>query len=173
MRAARALAPVRPTAWPAALGGLAVAIAALGAAFHTTWASITSVWWGSTTYHHGFLVAPISLWLAWQRRQDLAGHTPCQEPMALLPLAGFATLWLLGEAGDARILQHVGVVGMLASTVVALLGRPVCRALAFPLAFLFMVPFGISLSRPCRTSRPASPWRCCVWPACRCSTTAS
>src|SRR4051794_24647360 len=104
---------------------------------------MATVWWETTTYHHGFLVAPISFWLAWQRRQEFVGRVPSQEPLALLPLAGFAGLWLLGEAGDVQILQHVGVVGMLVSAIVALLGRSVCRLLAFPLAFLFfMVPFG-------------------------------
>jgi exosortase A len=132
--------------WPTALGALLVAVAALLAAFWSAWFSMAHIWWNTTTFHHGFLIAPIALFLAWRQRDALAAVEPRQEQGALLPMAACAVLWLVGRAGDVQLLQHVAVVGMLVTIAVALLGRDVARVLWFPLLFLFfMVPFGEGL----------------------------
>lgn len=132
--------------WPMALAGLALAWLAVLVAFWSTWASMANVWWHTTTFHHGFLIAPIALLLAWRLRPAVAAIAPRQEPLALLPLAGCTGAWLLGQASDVQLLQHLAVVGMLMAVAVALLGRAVGRVLLFPLLFLFfMVPFGEGL----------------------------
>ncbi|MGI9435249.1 MAG: exosortase A [Geminicoccaceae bacterium] len=108
-----------------------------------TVSSMIAVWYGATTYHHCFLVLPISLFLIWRKRAPLARLTPRQEPLALLLLFLFAVVWLVGRAGQIQLLQHVALIGMAISITVALLGRDVARLLAFPLAFLgFMIPIG-------------------------------
>ena len=142
--------PTAPAAagfpWPPALGTLAVAVLVALAAFWPSWVSMAGIWWQTTTFHHGFLVAPIALCLIWRLRPRLAGLQPRQEPLALAGLAGCAGLWLLGEAGQVQLLQHIAVVAMLVALVVTLLGREIARRLAFPLLFLlFMVPFGEGL----------------------------
>ena len=38
-----------------------------------TAASIVAIWWRSETFAHGFIVVPICLWLAWRRRDAIAG----------------------------------------------------------------------------------------------------
>jgi len=117
--------------------------ATLAVAFFPAWQSMAQIWWTTVTYHHGFVVAPVALALIWMERKALAGLPIRFEPLALVPLAGFACLWLLGEAGAAQLLQHIGVVGLLVSGLVAILGRHIARVIAFPLLFLFfMVPFG-------------------------------
>lgn len=118
-------------------------VAVLIAIFFPTWQSMVMVWWNTVTYHHGFLVAPVTVALIWLERKTLIGLPIRFEPLALLPLAGCAGLWLLGEAGDVQLFQHVAVVGMLVTGLTAVLGRHIVRAIAFPLLFLFfMVPFG-------------------------------
>ena len=118
-------------------------IAMLTVAFFPTWQSMAAVWWDTVTYHHGFVVAPVALVLIWMERKALTGLPVHFEPLALVPLAGFAGLWLLGEAGDVQLFQHAAVVGLLVSGLVAVLGRYIARAIIFPLLFLFfMVPFG-------------------------------
>lgn len=142
--------PAAPAAagspWPPALGMLAVAVLATFAAFWPSWASMAGIWWQTTTFHHGFLIVPIALLLIWRLRPRLAGLPPRQEPLALIALAACAGLWLVGEAAQAQLAQHIAVVAMLVALVVALLGREVAWRLAFPLLFLFfMVPFGEGL----------------------------
>ena len=105
--------------------------------------SMVTLWHGVTTYNHCFLVLPISLFLIWRKRARLLEIAPAQDLLGLVSLAGFACLWLIGRAGQIQLFEHVALVGMIISLVVALLGREVAKTIAFPLAFLlFMVPFG-------------------------------
>lgn len=128
--------------WNSLVALLATFILMLSVFFDSV-SSMMAVWIGATTYHHCFLVLPISLFLVWQRREALARITPCHEPFALLPLLAFAFLWLTGRAGQIQLLEHVALIGMAISITIALLGFSVARLIAFPLAFLlFMVPFG-------------------------------
>jgi exosortase A len=86
---------------------------------------------------------PISLFLIWRKREDLARLTPCYEPLALVPLLAAALLWLVGRAGQIQLFEHVALIGMAISITLAVLGWTIGRLIAFPLLFLgFMVPFG-------------------------------
>ena len=42
--------------------------------WETIW-SMVSIWQRSETYTHGFLIAPIALWLIWTKREQLADQT--------------------------------------------------------------------------------------------------
>lgn len=112
-------------------------------AYFSTARSIVEIWDSSGTFTHGYVILPISLWLAWQRRAAIAqlSAAPCWP--ALLALAACGAAWLLGEFGDVQIVRHYAFVAMLPLVVLALLGKRIAWALAFPLAFvLFAVPFG-------------------------------
>lgn len=131
------------SAWRLPLLALAAMLALLLAMTSETVASMVTVWRAATTYHHCFLVLPISLFLIWQKRDRIAGLTPRQEPLALCLLVAFALVWLVGRAGQIQLFQHIALVGLAISITLALLGRDIARVIAFPLAFLgFMVPFG-------------------------------
>lgn len=111
--------------------------------FRDTGASMVSIWWHSETFMHAFLVPPISAWLAWRMRGEIALLRSAPQPWALLPLAGAALLWLAGELATVQSASQLALVTMLVLTVPACFGFQVARALAFPLAFLyFSVPFG-------------------------------
>jgi len=105
--------------------------------------SMVATWQRSDTFAHGFLIAPISAWMIWQRRHAVATLElrPDFLALPLLALVGFG--WLLGQLAGAGVAQQYGVVLMVPLLVWAILGTPVIRALAFPLFFLlFAVPFG-------------------------------
>ena len=132
-----------PSPWRLPLLTLALSFAMLLALTADTTVSMVSLWLAATTYNHCFLVLPIALVLIWMKRSHLAALTPRQEMLALVPLLGFALLWLIGRAGQIQLFEHLALVGMAISVVIALLGRHIAKAIAFPLAFLFfMVPFG-------------------------------
>ena len=67
------------SAWLPALGTLAVALLVTLAAFWPSWASMAGIWWHTTTFHHGFLIAPIALLLVWRLRPRLIGPRPRQN----------------------------------------------------------------------------------------------
>ena len=105
--------------------------------------SMVATWQRSDTFAHGFLIAPISAWMIWQRRHAVAalGLRPDFRVLPLLALAGFG--WLLAQLSGAGVVQQYAVVVMIPLLVWAILGYAVVRALAFPLLFLlFAVPFG-------------------------------
>ncbi len=110
--------------------------------------SMVDIWYNTTTYNHGFLVFPATLWMIWRRREEVAALANAAgiimtAPAALLPLAGFATIGLLGELGGANILRHVGFVGALMCLFPLALGWEFAKRFAFPILFLaFMVPAG-------------------------------
>ena len=52
-----------------ALPPLILALAAFAFVFQAEVAAAVRVWIDSRAYNHGFLVLPIALWLAWDRRR--------------------------------------------------------------------------------------------------------
>ncbi len=132
-----------PTPWRPALGALGAAGLVILAMFGTEVAAAVRTWDASTAYNHCWLVLPIAGWLAWGRRDRLAGATP--EPdwrYALLALP-LAFGWLVAERlgiMEGRQLMLVGMVWVLAITG---LGPALAWAMAAPLLYLvFLVPFG-------------------------------
>ena len=119
------------------------------ALFFDTASSLVKVWWGTPTFNHGFFVAPMAAYLIWMRRHTLVGVPIRQEWLALPLIAGAGLVWLIGYAGDVRLLQHLGFVSILIGLAGGLVGRHMLRKIWFPIAFLiFMVPAGDQLVPP-------------------------
>ena len=118
-------------------------------AYWSTADSIVRIWARSETFAHGYLIVPISLWLAWQRRERLRSMTPAPFWPALLPLAGCGMLWLLADLGEVQVIRQYAFVAMFPLTALAVLGWRMARVIAFPLLFLLLaVPVGDSLIEP-------------------------
>ena len=135
--------PRLPSAWRSALPALALVLVAALAVYRDTFASMVAIWARSDTFAHAFLVPPIALWLVWRRRGALRAAVPQPQPWLLLPMALFALLWFVGDLAGANVVtQFCGVLAVVLA-VPTVLGLPVARVIAFPLAFLlFMVPTG-------------------------------
>ena len=119
------------------------------AAYWNTAVSIAQIWARSETFAHGYLIVPISVWLAWQRRERLRAMTPAPFWPALLPLASCGMLWLLADLGEVQVMRQYAFVAMFPLTALAVLGWRMARAIAFPLLFLLLaVPVGDSLIEP-------------------------
>ncbi len=126
-----------------ALLALTVGLAVWAALFWTECQAAISVWSTSTAYGHCYLVIPMSLYLAWERRAALVGLGARPTPALALLAVPVAAAWLLAERlgiMEGRQLAAIAGAEVLALTV---LGWPLARALAAPLGFLvFLVPFG-------------------------------
>ena len=144
-------APAAATArnWPVAAGFTLAAIAILLLLFYSTAASTVAIWERSETFAHGFLIFPISAYLIWARRRELAGLTPTPDlrGLALLLLLGFG--WLLANLAGVLVVEQLSLVAMIPTLVWIILGTRVVTLLAFPLGFLlFAVPMGEFLIPP-------------------------
>ncbi|HEV6968195.1 exosortase A [Roseateles sp.] len=132
-----------PTAWRLPLLGLALAWSLLAALYFSTGAAMVEIWNRSETFAHAWVVPPISAWLVWRRRADLAPLTPRAAPLWLWLLPPLGLLWLAGDLAAANSATQFALLGMAVALVPALLGTEAARRIAFPLGFLFFaVPFG-------------------------------
>ncbi|MEZ5501978.1 MAG: exosortase A [Halioglobus sp.] len=117
--------------------------------FHETAWSMVYIWSRSETFAHGFLIAPISVWLIWNRRDLLEGVAP--QPVFWVALFNLplGLAWLLAWLVDVAVIQQLALVAMLVTGVWAIVGHQLGRVIAFPLLFLFFaVPMGESLISP-------------------------
>ncbi|MGK5047365.1 exosortase A [Janthinobacterium sp. GB4P2] len=127
----------------AALAALLLALAAIMLLYHATFWSMVELWARSQTFAHGFLIVPISCWLAWRQRARLAALAPQPSRPGLLLLGALGLAWLLADAANVPVVEQYAATAMLPACVLAILGWPAVRLLAFPLAYLFLaVPFG-------------------------------
>ena len=127
----------------AALAALLLSLAAVVLLYHATFWSMVELWARSQTFAHGFLIVPISCWLAWRQRTRLAALAPRPSRQGLLLLGALGLTWLLADAANVPVVEQYAATAMLPACVLAILGWPAVRLLAFPLAYLFLaVPFG-------------------------------
>ncbi|HMM86454.1 exosortase A [Azohydromonas sp.] len=127
------------SAWPALLA----LVGAIVLLYRDTLMAMVDVWTRSETFAHGWVVAPIALWLIWRQRQRLATLTPQPAPWVLLPMAALALAWFAADLVVVNAPAQFAFVGLLILAVPAVLGFEVMRAILFPLLFLlFAVPFG-------------------------------
>ncbi|WP_219134461.1 exosortase A [Janthinobacterium sp. UMAB-60] len=132
-----------PQAQQQALAILLLALAAVVLLYHATFWSMLELWSRSQTFAHGFLIVPISCWLAWRQRARLAALAPQPSWHGLLLLGALGLAWLLADAANVSVVEQYAATAMLPACVLAILGWPAVRLLAFPLAYLFLaVPFG-------------------------------
>lgn len=116
----------------------AVAAAAFLVLYGPTLQDLFLQWWSSPDYHHGFLLAPIAAWLAWDRRVERPSP---DVKWGLAVLAGAVGLFLAGTVAAELFTQRVSAVAVLAGLVLYYLGREQLRAWWLPFALLlFTIP---------------------------------
>lgn len=119
------------------------------AAFWPTVYTMARIWIDIGDYSHGFLILPLSLWLIWRKRHELAVLTPRAAPIVVLLFAGAAVTWLLAHLLGVQVVEQLAFIGAWITAVWAIIGHAATRLLAFPLLFLFlMVPMGTPLIPP-------------------------
>ena len=96
-------------------------------------------WYFDDNYSHGFLIIPLALYLAWERRRRFA-ETPNQPgPLGLVVVAGSIAVLLAGVLGSELFLTRISILGTVAGSVLFLFGWRRMKVLAFPIAMLFLM----------------------------------
>ena len=135
--------PALSAEWRRALPGFFLVFLTVLLVYRQTGLAMVEIWERSETFAHAFVVPPISLWLIWRQRAQLAMQVPTPSTVFLLPLAAAAVLWLLGDLAAVNAATQLALVAMLVLSVPLCLGWPVAKSIAFPLGFLFFaVPIG-------------------------------
>ncbi len=129
----------------AAIRTLAVIAGAI-AVFGPILTAMVNHWSTSDDYSHGFLVAPLAIYFAWERRNKLRRARIESSWWGLGPLVLGSLALMVGRLGVEQMAMREAFVLTVIGLVLLLLGREVFRILAFPLFFLFlMVPLPQSL----------------------------
>jgi exosortase A len=129
--------------WRSVLLALAALIGAILFLYRDTAVAMEAIWSRSDTFAHAYLVLPIVAWLMWQKRDELAALSPQPCGWFLLPMALAAFAWLLADVAAVNALAQFALVTLLVLSAPLVLGPPVARVIAFPLAFAyFLVPVG-------------------------------
>ena len=117
--------------------------------FWPTFYSMVEIWERSETFTHGYLIFPISAWLIWRNRHELAQVQPRPDLRGLILLAAAGAGWLLADVGSVNVVAQYAFIFMLIAAVWTLLGWGFVWAAFFPLMFLlFAVPVGEFLVQP-------------------------
>jgi len=97
-------------------------------------------------YSHGFLVVPLALYFAYEKKYQLEDAEVSGSWWGLVPLAVGLGLLAIGQLGTLLTALRAGFVFTLMGLVLLLTGRAIFRILLFPLAFLIlMVPLPQSM----------------------------
>jgi exosortase len=125
-----------------ALVALAVALAIYAPVLY--WMGIN--WTEVEDASHGFLIVPLALYFAWERRHAVARAT-IEPSWWGVPFLVAASIGLaVGRLGVEYTSMRLAFVATLMGLVLLLLGRQVFRILLFPMAFLvLMIPIPQSL----------------------------
>ncbi|MGD1876707.1 MAG: exosortase A [Kiloniellaceae bacterium] len=136
-------AAARRRAWIVSLAIFGLGSALLLWAFRLEIGTAVALWSSSETYGYAFFVLPIVIFLMVRKRDLLAQMPPRAAPWGLLPAAGLAALWILGDLANVMVIQQLAFVGLWQTLFLTIMGWRITRAVLFPLAYLIMaVPLG-------------------------------
>ena len=110
--------------------------------FRNVAASLVHHWYTDDNYSHGFLIVPLALYLAWERRERLAQLTPSPALVSgAVMVLGSVLVLVAGLLGAELFLTRLAIIGVLIGAVLFVLGWPHLKLLGFPIAvLLLMIP---------------------------------
>lgn len=141
-----------PKRWQQPLVIALVAVTGVLVLFHQTLSSMISAWWYYDSFSHGFVIFPISAWLIWNKRRELASIAPQPDIRALFAIFATGFIWLFANLLDIAVAEQFAMIAILIEAVWCVLGKKLTKTLLFPLGFLFfavpLVPLHDALVLP-------------------------
>lgn len=115
---------------------LLVVAALIGFLFVDSLRVLFGYWIGSEDYSHGLFVPFISLFLAWQAREEVTRVAKQPSWWGLAVFVSGLLLYWIGELASLFVVQHVALWTVIVGLALSLLGLTGVREVAFPLAYL-------------------------------------
>jgi exosortase len=120
---------------------IALALIALGfaALYRDVLVKLVRDWSQDDNYSHGFLIVPIALYFAWERRDRLMA-APLKPSLFGLAVVILSVITLAaGELGAELFLTRISILGVIAGSILFVLGWMHLRILFLPVAFLLLM----------------------------------
>lgn len=125
----------------AALAVTGLLLLSFGLLYRDVLVKLVHDWLHDDNYSHGVLIVPIALYFAWERRERLLAAPAKPSMLGLLVVVGSILLLMAGTLGAELFLSRVSIIGIVAGTVLFVLGWEHLRILLLPIAFLvLMIP---------------------------------
>ena len=96
-------------------------------------------WYNDDNYSHGFLIVPLALYFASERRGRLAKMPLAPSAFGLVVVLGSLGVLIAGILGSELFLTRISIIGTVAGVLLFVCGWQHLRALAFPVAFLLLM----------------------------------
>lgn len=96
-------------------------------------------WSHDDNYSHGFLILPIAIYFAWERRGRLAALPVRGSWLGLVVVVGSVAVLAAGRLGAELFLTRLPILGVIGGTILFLWGWSHLRVLLFPLLFLLLM----------------------------------
>jgi exosortase len=126
---------------PLPLTATLVALASFAVLFADVARTLVSDWATDDNFSHGFLVVPLALYFAWERRAAFRRAAPGSSWLGLVVVLGSLALLTVGRLGAEFFLTRVALIGTIAGAILFVGGWARLRVMLFPIAFLIlMVP---------------------------------
>lgn len=116
-----------------------VILLGIGLVYMDVIAGLYHQWTSNADYSHGLLVAPMTLYLLWERRDRIAGMRLSPAWSALTLLAGALILRIVGELGAELFTVRLSMLLCLIGGVWLVYGGRLLQEALFPLSFLFLM----------------------------------
>lgn len=120
------------------IGGASVLLAFL-LLYRNVLTKLVSDWANDDNYSHGFLIVPIAVYLAWERRDIFLKAENRPSLLGLVVLAGSLLVLFAGILGAELFLTRISIVGTVVGTLLFLFGWQRLRVWSFPVAFLLLM----------------------------------
>jgi exosortase len=124
-----------------ALAKIGICLASLAILYYAAVQSLVYDWSHDPDFSHGFLIPLISLYLVWQRSDELQTLTVSPRNFGSIVIIGGLLLLIVGNLASESFTQRFSLLVVLSGIIIYLLGWQHLKLLAFPIAFLiFMIP---------------------------------
>ena len=126
---------------PKALIKTGTCLFCLGILYYSVFQSLVYDWTNDPDFSHGFLIPFISLYLVWQRADELENLEVSPSNFGILVILSGLFLLIIGNLAAEYFTQRFSFLILLSGIILLLLGRQHLKLLAFPIVFLiFMIP---------------------------------
>ena len=123
----------------ASLVGLVVAT--FSAAYFPAWKNLVLTWSSQEEYSHGFLILPLALYIAWQKKGKLAVMQPKPSTWGLAVIIFSMLCYLVAHFGEILTLSSLCIVTTITGVLLYFFGFSTVKEMLFPLLLLlFMIP---------------------------------
>jgi exosortase len=116
-----------------------ILIACFGFLYRNVLVDLVYDWWINDNYSHGFLIVPIALYLAWERKARFAAAARRPNNFGLVVVLGSLALLVAGVLGVEFFVTRLSMLGVIAGSLLFLQGWARLKVMLFPLAFLLLM----------------------------------